>query len=71
MSKQTGFDYDYDYDLGYKPREDRRDSRIKMLEERIQEINAERLTEEKLRDKHPALQDVWEQYQIILKTIGK
>jgi len=61
--------YNYDYDLGYKPREDRRDARIKMLEERIQEIKAEVEKEEDLRERHPALQDVWEQYQIILKTV--
>ena len=69
MSDQSGFNYDYDYDLGYKPREDRRDARIKMLEDRIQEIKQVAEAEEKLREKHPALQNVWEQYQIILKTV--
>jgi len=61
--------YNYDYDLGYKPRDDRRDRRIEMLEERIQEIKKEALDEEELREKSPALQDAWEQYQIILNTI--
>jgi len=61
--------YDYDYDLGYKPREDRRDARIRMLEDRIQEIKKEAEDEEELREHSPSLQDAWEQYQIILKTI--
>ena len=61
--------YNYDYDLGYKPRDDRRDRRIEMLEERIQEIKKEALDEAELRETSPALQDAWEQYQIILKTI--
>ena len=72
MSDDMDYDnFDYEYDLGYKPREDRRDSRIRMLEKRIGAIKEEAEAEAKLRKKHPSLQNAWEQYQIVLKTIGK
>lgn len=53
----------------HKPREDRRNERIKMLEDRIQEIKQAARDEEELREQYPALQDAWEKYQIVLKTV--
>jgi len=73
MSKYDGEDvyedFAHDYDYDYKPREDRRDRRIELLEERIKELIADANVEEVLRENSPALQDAWEKYQIVLRTV--
>ena len=62
-------DYDYDYDFN-QLRETRRDKKIKQLERTLKHYNDKVATEEKLRKKCPALQDAWEAYQIVLRTVS-
>lgn len=47
-------------------KEDRRQKRITILENRLDDIHNERKAEEKIRKEHPTLQDAWDRYQTLL-----
>lgn len=66
MSNPESYTYDHDdYDEPFQ-REDRRQKRITVLENRLDEMHQERKAEEKLRAHHPTLQDAWDKYQTLL-----
>ena len=74
-------DFDYDYDYAGEPVKaidvlDRQKNRIKQYENKIywlqREMELMKATaayEKQMRENHPSLQDAWEKYQIILRTI--
>ena len=64
------YDDDYEEDYSYRSREDRRNERIELLEQRIAADKAKAVHEAVLREMYPALQDAWEKYQIVLRTIS-
>ena len=66
MSKYFN-DYD-DYDTAYE--NDKRNERMELLEDSVAAYKAKAMHEEVLRERYPALQDAWESYQIILKTVS-
>ena len=63
------FRYDYEYNFDYEDSDTRRNRKVKQLESVIQQFEDEAAKEEELRDKSPALQDAWEAYQIVLRTV--
>ena len=61
--------YDYEYNYDYEDSETRRNRRVRQLESVIKQFEDDITKEEELRDKSPALQDAWEAYQIVLRTV--
>jgi hypothetical protein len=56
-------------ECNYRTYEDKRSELIAILERQVNSMLAQMDREENLREKHPALQDAWEAYRIILRTV--
>ena len=63
-------DDENDYVQDYASWDDRREKLITSLSYRLADIEKRFEREEELREHSPALQDAWEKYQIILRTIS-
>lgn len=65
----TSMIYD-ETEYDYTSWDNRREKLITAMSNKINDIEQNTIYEEELRNKYPSLQDAWEKYQIILKTVG-
>jgi len=70
MSSYNPDDEDDEYDQDYASWDDRRERLITSLSHRITDIEKCIEREEELRAEYPSLQDAWEKYQIVLRTVS-
>ncbi len=45
--------------------------RVREQRSELYKLNGKAYHESKLRDQHPGLKDIWEQYQVLLKLVDK